>query len=98
MTAIDAALLLLAGRPAVDLLQAVTHQGGAVAVAEAIGDAERLDAFLVAQHVDRARPVGAPHAALEPVGVEDAAERVPDVLVRELLVAEGAGAADLDRD
>ena len=39
----------LRGRPVVDARQRAAHQGGAVAVREAVGDAERLDALLVGQ-------------------------------------------------
>ena len=85
-------------RPVVNPRQAVAHQLGAIAVRQPVGDAERLDPLLVGQQRDRAGPVGAPHAAVEAKGVEDAAERIPDVLVWERLVRQGAGAADLDRD
>ena len=53
---------------------------------------------LIGQQGDRPGPVGAPQAAIEAEGVEDAAQRIPDVLVGKRLVAQRAGAADLDRD
>src|SRR6185503_13921544 len=56
------------------------------------------DSLLVRQHADRTGPVGAPHAAVEAERVEDAGERIPDVLVREWLVRQRAGAGDLHRD
>src|SRR5579871_4294550 len=65
--------------PVVDALQRFTHQRGALAVRQAIGDAKGVHTLRVAQHADRARPVGAPHAALEAERIEDAGERIPDV-------------------
>jgi len=43
-------------------------------------------------------PVGGPHGAIEVKGVEDAKERVPEIFVREGLVRQRAGPADLHRD
>jgi len=68
-------------RPAVDLLQRAAHEGRPVAVGEAVGDAKRLHALFVGQQGDRSGPVGPPHAAVEAEGIEDPAERFPDVLV-----------------
>src|SRR4051794_13781498 len=48
--------------PLVDAGRRTAHQGGAVAVREAVGDAERLDALLVGQERGRPRPVSAPEA------------------------------------
>src|SRR5215210_5716108 len=62
------------GRPVVDACQRAAHQDSAVAVREAVGDAERLDALLVGQERHRPGPVRAPQAAIQPEGVEDAPE------------------------
>ena len=72
------------------------HQRRAVGVGEAVGYAEGLYALLVGQQADGPRPVGAPEAAVEAVGVEDAAQGLPDVGVGEGFVGEGAGAGNLD--
>ncbi len=87
-----------ARRPSVDPLQRPAHERGLLAVGEPLGHAERIDPLPVGQQRDGARPVRAPHAAIEAVGVEDAGERVPDVRVGERLVRQRAGAADLDAD
>ena len=58
-----------------------THERGPVAVRQAVGDAKSLDAFLVGQQLDGSRPVSSPHTAIEAKGVEDAEQRIPDVLV-----------------
>src|SRR5581483_12378241 len=89
--------LALFWRPAVNLLQAAAHQLLAIAIREPVGDAKRLHALLVGQQIDGAGPVGTPQAAVERESIEDARQRIPDVLVRKLLMAERAGAADLDR-
>ena len=60
--------------------------------------AKRFDALLIGQHSDRSGPVGAPHAASEAKGIEDTAERIPDVTIREGLVRERASAADFHRN
>src|SRR5262245_3223396 len=83
------------GPPAVDPRERLAHQERSVALGQAIGDAKRLDAVAVGEEVDRARPVGSPEAAIEPEGVEDPPERIPDVAVRERLVGQRAGTADL---
>ena len=85
-------------RPVIDALERLTHKKGAVAVGQAVGDAKRLDPLLVSQQPDRPGPVGAPHAAIEAENFEHAAERVPDVLVREGIVRQRARAADFDCD
>ena len=74
------------------------HQRGPIAVGEPIGDAEGIDPLLVGQQCDSAGPIGAPHAAIEAEGIEDARQRIPDVLVRVRLARERAGAGDLNRD
>jgi hypothetical protein len=82
----------------IDPLERLTHKQGPVTVGRAVGDAKRLDPLLVCQQPDRSDPVGAPHAATEAKGIEDAAERVPYVFVGEGLVRQGAGPADFHRD
>src|SRR5712671_1969985 len=85
-------------RPVINPLESITHKQGAVAVGQPVGDAKRLDPLLVGQQPDRSGPVSAPHAAIEAKGVEDAKERVPDVVVREGLVRQRAGATDFHRN
>ena len=70
-------------RPAINPLESFTHNCGSVAVREAVGNPKRFDPLLVGQHSDRAGPIGAPHAVAEAEGIEDAAERIPDVVIRE---------------
>ena len=77
------------GRPAIDPLQRPTHQHRPVVVGQTVGDAERLDPLLVGQQPDRSGPVGAPQTAIEAKGVENTAERVPEVFAREGLVRQG---------
>src|SRR5262249_42875660 len=84
--------------PFVDALKGLAHQLGAIALGEAIGDAERVDAFFIRQQLRGAGPVGAPQAALEAEAIEDATQRLPNVFVRERLVRKRAGAGDLDDD
>jgi len=62
------------------------------------GVAERLHTLRVGQQPDRARPVRAPHAAVETERVEDVRERVPDVAMRKGPARKRARAGDLDRD
>src|SRR6266496_2539862 len=83
-------------RPVVDAAQRAAHQLRAVAIGQPVGNAERLDPLFIGQQFDRAGPVGSPHTAVETKGVEDAAERVPDVSVRERFVRQCAGAGNLD--
>src|SRR5882762_6715676 len=85
-------------RPLVDALERAAHERALVALRQPIGVAEGIDALLVRQESDRAGPVGAPQAAVDAEGVEDAGERVPDVLEGIGLARERAGAGDLDRD
>src|SRR3954452_788556 len=82
-------------RPFIDLLQRRTHQLGAVAAGQTVGDAKCLDALPVREQRDGAGPVGAPHAAIEAKGIEDASKRVPQVVVRESLVRQRTGTTDL---
>src|SRR5688572_5460258 len=89
---------LLRWRPLVYFRQAAAHQLCLVTVRQTIGHAERIDGWLVVDDGLRARPVGAPHAAVEAEGVEHARQRIPDILVREWLVRQRAGARDLDAD
>src|SRR5205823_11647962 len=53
------------------------------------------DALLIGQHADRPRPVGAPHATIQPERIDDPQYRLPDIVVGERLVRHRAGAADL---
>src|SRR5262249_17522805 len=85
-------------RPGIDPLQRPAHQGGPIAFGQAVGDAERLDALLICEQSDGAGPVGPPQAAIEAEGIEDAAERVPYVLVRVRLTRQRAGSGNFDRD
>src|SRR5258708_2558560 len=57
--------------------------------------AERRDALLIGQHADRPRPVGAPHATIQPERIDDPQYRLPDIVVWERLVRHRAGTADL---
>src|SRR5262245_50717481 len=84
--------------PFVDALQSLAHQLGPIALGEAIGDAERVDALFIRQQLRGAGPVGAPQAALEAEAIEDATQRLPNILVRKRLVRKRAGARDLDDD
>ena len=63
-----------------------------------LGLEEGLDRLLVVDDGERAGPVGAPQAALETPGIEDAGQRIPDVRERIRLARQRAGAADLDHD
>src|SRR5689334_19381854 len=74
--------------PLIHPLQGLAHQYGAVARGQPVGDEERVDALFVGQEPGRAGPVGAPQAAVEPEGVEDARERIPDVFIRKRLARE----------
>src|SRR5215472_11832321 len=58
--------LTLLRRPVVGLGAGAAHQHGALAIAQALGLDERLHRILVIDDGERARPVGAPQAALEP--------------------------------
>jgi len=57
--------------PLVDFLQRSSHQRCLVVLGQAFGVAERRDALLIGQHADRPRPVGAPHATIEPERIDD---------------------------
>jgi hypothetical protein len=63
-----------------------------------VREAKRIDTFPIGQEGDRARPVGAPHAAVEAECIKDAGERVPNVAVGEGFMRERAGTADLYPD
>ena len=65
----------------VDPRQRLAHERRLVTVGQAIGDAKRLDPLLIRHYLDRAGPVGAPQAAVEAERVEDAPERIPQVIV-----------------
>src|SRR5215467_3594312 len=84
--------------PLVDLLQRSSHERCLIALGQAFGLAERRDALFVGQHADRAGPVGAPHAAIEPERIDDPQHRLPDIVVGERLARHRAGAADLHPD
>ena len=88
--------LITARRPVVHQCQRAAHQRGAVGVGQAVGDPERLHALLVGEEADGAGPVAAPESAVEAVGFEDVAQRLPDVGIGEGVVGEGAGAGSLD--
>ena len=79
-------------RPLINPLERPAHQHRPVTVGQPIGDAEGVDPLRIRQQTHRPCPVRPPQAALEPVGIENARERVPDILVRERLVRERAGA------
>src|SRR5437588_340828 len=66
-------------RPTVGLAAGAAHQHRPLGVAEAIGFQKRLDRLLVIDDGERAGPVGAPQAAIETPGIEDAGKRVPNV-------------------
>src|SRR5256885_9042141 len=81
--------------PLVDFLQRSSHQRCLVVLGQAFGVAERRDALLIGQHADRPRPVGAPHATIQPERIDDPQYRLPDIVVWERLVRHRAGTADL---
>ena len=68
--------------PPIRLGTRAAHQHGPLGLAQALRHAERLDALLVIDDRKRARPVGAPQAAIETPGVEHARQRIPDVGIR----------------
>ena len=63
-----------------------------------VGDAEGLNALLVGQQVYGAGPVGAPHATVQGVGVEDLCQWFPNVSVGERFVRECSRAGYFDSD
>src|ERR1700722_1152985 len=79
-------------RPFVDLARRPARQLRLVAIRQLVVHAERIDPLLVGQDFDRARPVGAPQAAVKGERAEDAAKRLPDVLIRERLMGQRARA------
>src|SRR5215469_3858180 len=81
--------------PLVDLLQRSAHQRCLVALGQAFGVAERRHTLLIGQHADCPRPVGAPHATIQPKRIDYPQYRIPDIVVWERLVRHRAGAADL---
>src|SRR5215469_12451644 len=81
--------------PLVDFLQRSSHEHCLVVLGQAFGVAERRHTLLIGQHADRPRPVGAPHATIQPKRVDDPQDRLPDIVVGEGLVRHRAGAADL---
>src|SRR5262245_36675293 len=66
-------------RPAVGFGASAAHQHRPLTGAQAVGLEEGLDALLVVDDCERARPVRTPQAAIETPGIEDARERVPDI-------------------
>src|SRR3984957_8498213 len=88
--------LPLRRRPAVRLGAGAAHEHVAVAGAQAAGLDEGLDGLLVVDDRERARPVRAPQAAVEPPAPKHAAQRTPDVRERIRLRRQRAGAAALD--
>src|SRR5689334_13485140 len=83
-------------RPAVGLGGGAAHQHRPLAVAQTVGLEKRLGRLLVIDHGEGPRPIGAPQAALDSPGIEDALQRVPDIVVGKRLLRQGAGAADFD--
>src|SRR3982751_3446215 len=81
--------------PLVDSLQRSSHESCLIGFGEAVGVAEWRDALLIGQHADRPRPVGAPHATIQPERIDDPQHRLPDIVVWERLVRHRAGTADL---
>src|SRR5437763_11916832 len=81
--------------PLVDVLQRSSHERCLVVLGQAFGVAERRHTLLIGQHADRPRPVGAPHATIQPERIDDPQYRLPDIVVWEWLVRHRAGAADL---
>src|SRR5580700_10878559 len=81
--------------PLVDFLQRSSHERCLVVLGQAFGVAERRDALLIGQHADRPRPVGAPHATIQPERIDDVQYRLPDIVVWERLMRHRAGTADL---
>ena len=69
-------------RPPVSLGAGAAHQRGPFRVTQAVSLQEGLDGLLVVDNSERARPVGAPRAAVETPGVEHASEGVPDIRER----------------
>ena len=59
--------------PVVNPLQGASHESRALIIAQSVREAERRHGLLVGQQVDRARPVGAPQAAVETECVENCA-------------------------
>src|SRR6516165_11066966 len=88
----------LSWRPTVDTGKRPAHQPGLVAWRDAVRNAEGIDPLRIIDKLDRACPVGAPHAAVDAERVDDATDVIPDIAVGEGLVRERAGAGDLDRD
>ena len=84
--------------PVVDSTESFTHKRCPFAVRQTVGDTECLNPLFVRQHSNGARPVGAPHAAIDAKSVEYLAERIPNVFVREGLMRQGAGTADFYGD
>src|ERR1700726_853995 len=77
--------------PLVDFLQRSSHERCLVVLGQAFGVAERRDALLIGQHADRPRPVGAPHATIQPERIDAPQYRLPDIVVWEGLVRHRAG-------
>src|SRR5262245_66530065 len=82
----------LLGRPAVRLGARTSHQHRPLAVTQTLGLEERFGGLLVVDDRKGAGPVGAPQAALETPGIEDARKRVPDVVEGIRLLRQRAGA------
>src|SRR5579862_4394363 len=72
-------------RPAIGLGGSAAHQHCPLGGAQPVGPEEGLDGVFVVDDGERARPVGAPQAALETPGIEHAGQRVPDVGERKWL-------------
>src|SRR4051794_32382184 len=66
-------------RPAIGLCAGTAHQSRPLTVAQAVCLHEGLDGLLVIDNSERTRPVGAPQAAIQTPGVEDASKGIPDI-------------------
>src|SRR4029450_11667723 len=80
--------------PLVDLSHRSSHERRLVALGQASGCAERRDTLLIGQHFDRPRPVGAPHAAIQPERIDDPQHRLPAIVVGERLVRHRGSAGE----
>ena len=82
-------------RPVIDPGAGAAHQRCPLAFGQAVGKAEWFDGLFEVDDRKRTGPVGAPQAAVDAPGVEDAGERVPDVREGIGFLRKRTGAADL---
>src|SRR5687768_3519408 len=87
---------LLLRHPPISRRARAAHQHRALGIAQALGLDERPHGLLVVHDRESARPVRAPQAAIDTPRVEDARERLPDIVGGVGLLRERARAADLD--